>query len=229
MIVPIIKEKKENNSKTTIALDPGVRTFQVGFKTDGSFVEYGSKSVSKLYSLGLKMDELKSKIDKHQKDRYNSKKERIQYKNQRRKWRIQMRRLGYRIKKLKNEAHWKIARDLTKNNKNILISKFRVSGMIQKGKRKIHSETVRKMLHWSHFEFRQKLKTKAEELNSIVHEVSEHYTSKTCGGCGKINWKLGSKKWFHCNHCNFEIDRDFNGARNIFLMNFKEHLIPISC
>ena len=83
------------------------------------------------------------------------------------------------------------------------------------------------MLNWSHFEFRKKLKIKAEEFNCFIHEVSEHYTSKTCDNCGSIDWKLGGKKQFKCSKCKFSIDRDFNGARNIFLMNAKGHINPI--
>jgi transposase len=34
---------------------------------------------------------------------------------------------------------------------------------------------------------------------------------------------LGSSKWFHCPHCHFKVDRDFNGARNILIMNLASH------
>ena len=56
----------------------------------------------------------------------------------------------------------------------------------------------------------------------MVHEVSEHYTSKACGGCGCIDWELGGKEWFTCPNCDFSLPRDYNGARNIFLMNVQD-------
>lgn len=115
-----------------------------------------------------------------------------------------------------------MARDLTKNYDHVMISKFRVSDMVKRLSRKINSENVRKMLTWSHFLFRQRLKQKAEEMDCHIHEVSEHYTSKTCGRCGKVHWKLGSNKKFKCPCCSFELDRDWNGARNIFLMNIEK-------
>ena len=62
------------------------------------------------------------------------------------------------------------------------------------------------MLHWSHFLFRLQLKMKAEENNCTIHEVSEHYTSKTCGVCSKVHWKLGKEKIFKCPSCQFTID-----------------------
>src|SRR5689334_6141631 len=48
--------------------------------------------------------------------------------------------------------------------------------MVKRLSRKINSENVRKMLNWSHFLFRQRLKHKAEEVDCRVYEVSEHYT-----------------------------------------------------
>ena len=47
--------------------------------------------------------------------------------------------------------------------------------------------------------------------------TSEAYTSKTCGVCGNVDKNLGSKKILKCHKCNIEIDRDYNGARNILL------------
>jgi hypothetical protein len=52
------------------------------------------------------------------------------------------------------------------------------------------------MLNWSHFTFRQKLKHKAKEFGVVVHEVSEHYSSKGCGQCGMIHCNLKGSKTF---------------------------------
>ena len=93
--------------------------------------------------------------------------------------------------------------------------------MIKKETRKIKQETVKQMLHWSHYQFRQTLKHKAREYGSIVHEVGEHNSSKGCGQCGRIHWKLGASKVFKCPYCQFTTDRDFNGSRNIMLMNLE--------
>jgi transposase len=84
------------------------------------------------------------------------------------------------------------------------------------------------MLNWSHFEFRQRLRHKANEFGSLVHEVSEHYMSKLCGKCGGIDWKLGRSKTFTCPYCHFSIDRDFTGARNISLVNIENHFKVIN-
>jgi IS605 OrfB family transposase len=225
LLIPLVTEKKENKNEKSIAFDPGVRTFLTGFSSDGNFVEYGKASIKRLFVLGKRMDELQSKIDKYRKVSYLDKKERVKYKNRRRKRRKEMGRISNRIKNIKRDMHWKISRDIVQEHKHILISRFQVSNMLKRTSRKINSETVRKMLQWSHFEFRQRLKHKAEELGSVVHEVGEHYSSKGCGNCGRIHWKLGGAKTFHCPYCHFKIDRDSNGARNILLMNLESHLI----
>ena len=74
------------------------------------------------------------------------------------------------------------------------------------------------MLTWAHYRFRQRLIHKIREYpwcKLVI--VDEQYTSKTCGNCGKIHWKLGSNKTFNCPYCKKEMDRDINAARNILL------------
>ena len=61
----------------------------------------------------------------------------------------------------------------------------------------------------------------AELTSCVVHEVKEHYTSMCCGGCGVLHRKLGGRM-FKCPSCDMKIGRDFNGARNIFMMNVEE-------
>ena len=74
------------------------------------------------------------------------------------------------------------------------------------------------MLTWSHYRFRQRFLHKIREYPSCqLIIVDEHYTSKTCGNCGKIYWKLGSNKTFNCPSCKVVMDRDIQAARNILL------------
>jgi len=117
-----------------------------------------------------------------------------------------------------------MAKEIIENYTDVLILRFPVSQMVKKEERRIQKVTVRKMMNWSHYLFRQRLIHKAEEKGCVVHEVSEHYTSKTCGRCGNIHWNLGGDKVFQCPTCHFTIDRDHNGTRNIFLMNIEEYV-----
>ena len=68
----------------------------------------------------------------------------------------------------------------------------------------------------SHYTFRQRLITKAEEYQSTVVEVDEYLTTKTCGSCGVRNDPKKSKQ-YDCNSCGFTWGRDFNAARNIMI------------
>ena len=74
----------------------------------------------------------------------------------------------------------------------------------------------RSLLSLRHYEFRQRLIHKIRETKSRLIICHEPYTSKTCTKCGIIN-NIGSSKHYKCKECKLEIDRDVNGARNIFL------------
>jgi putative transposase len=89
--------------------------------------------------------------------------------------------------------------------------------MVKRGKRKINNNTARKMITWSHYKFKQILKAKSKRYGCEVFDCDEHYTSKICTHCGNANEKLGGKKDFICKNCNIQMDRDFNGARNILI------------
>jgi len=154
---------------------------------------YKLKKKSQIYQNKIQAD-----IDKNKSINETLKKERKKLKKKRYKLKKKYQTYQNRIQGLKEAFHKSVAKDLCENNNQILISKFSVKGMIKKLERKIHSTTVRKMLHWSHFQFRQYLKHLAQKDAVQVHEVSEHYTSCTCGSCGKIDWKLGKKDHFNC-------------------------------
>ncbi len=68
-----------------------------------------------------------------------------------------------------------MTRDIVQEYKRVFISKFHVAEMVKKMNRKINIETTRKMLNWSHFTFRQRLKHKAKEYGAVAYEVGEHY------------------------------------------------------
>jgi IS605 OrfB family transposase len=91
--------------------------------------------------------------------------------------------------------------------------------MVNKHKRKISTDTVRRLLLWAHYKFRQHMIAKAREHGKVLLIVNEAYTTKTCCRCGWQHHKLGKKKRFVCRACGLDIDRDVNGSRNILLRN----------
>ena len=84
--------------------------------------------------------------------------------------------------------------------------------------RKVRSSTRRKLNTLQHYQFKQRLIDKCSSLlNTKVVIVTEEYTTKTCTHCGHINSQVESDKIINCTECNVIVDRDVNGARNIYL------------
>jgi putative transposase len=216
------KTTREINSKDlkVIAFDPGVRCLQTGF--DGSnYVEYGKDSIERIYLLTKKQDKIKSEITKYQFGFYESIEQKKRYKNKRHLLRKNYKILENKIKHLQDDMIHRLSNDVCNNYDHVMISKFNISNMIKNEKHVINKTTKRKMLRCNHFRLRQFMKQKAETVGCNVHEVSEHYMSKACGSCGCLNRNLGGSKICKCKHCGFTIPRDFNGARNIYIMNIE--------
>ena len=194
-----------------IALDPGVRTFMTGYDPNGLCFKWGHSDLKRIYRLCYYLDHLQSLWTQKNighKRRYRLKKAGA--------------RLREKIRNLVDDSHKKLANFLCEHYDLIMLPKFETSQMVIKRKRKINSKTARAMLTWAHFRFRQRLIAKAREYPGCwIKIVDEAYTSKTCGRCGHINEQLRGKKVFHCSRCDLTIDRDINGARNIFLKNFR--------
>ncbi len=214
-VYPVEFKPEKSNRQSMIALDPGVRTFLTGF--DGEkFVEIGSKDITRVYRLCKHTDNLISEKSKL-KGR----------KNKRQRQRVQTRidHLRTRVRNLVDEVHKKAAKWLTSEYRLIFIPTFESSQMVAKsGKksRKINSKTVRQLLRWSHYRFKQTLKFHALKRGAEVIDVSEEYTSKTCTSCGHVHAKLGGSKQFRCPRCRHTLPRDFNGALGIFLKALRD-------
>ncbi|KAJ8098437.1 putative transposase DNA-binding domain-containing protein [Lipomyces tetrasporus] len=187
------------SSGRLISLDPGVRTFLTGYSPDGEAIELGKNDIGHIYRLCHWLDELHSKYSV--KDISPAGK------------------LRRRIQNLVSDMHCRIAKYLCTTFNLVILPSFPVQQMVMRkgGQRRIRSKTARAMATWSHYRFQQRLLDKAREYKSCkVVLVSEEYTSKTCGRCGKRN-DVGSSKKYSCKECRFECDRDVNGARNILV------------
>jgi putative transposase len=193
-----------------VAIDPGVRTFATAYSPSenqgGEVWEYGAGDFGKIHRLCAHADKLRSRIDTAAKKR-------------RPRMRVALGCIGDRVRNLVADLHWQLANDLCSNFGTILLPEFETQAMSKKAARKINAKSVRAMLTWSHYSFRQRLLSKAEEYGVRVVLVDEHFTSKTCGGCGRLHPALGGSKTFQCPHpgCRADLDRDANGARNILL------------
>lgn len=75
----------------------------------------------------------------------------------------------------------------------------------------------RSILAGSPYEFRRQLEYKTRRYGSEVVSIDRFYaSSKICSRCGekKENLTLADRQ-FHCAHCGFKTDRDYNAALNI--------------
>jgi len=126
LLIPYeVKEESQNfNKKEYVALDPGVRTFQAYFSSDGICGELGKNDLSRIHRLVKHLDNLQSKIKTTKKRKKRHRIRKAYY------------RLIDRIKRLINEVHKKTSRFLTKNFQTILLPEFETSKMVKKNKRK---------------------------------------------------------------------------------------------
>src|SRR5437588_149821 len=91
-----------------------------------------------------------------------------------------------KIVRLQNEIHRRAITFFVHEFDAIFIPPFEVSSMVNRKTQKITRRTVRNMLCWAHFRFKQHLMLKAEETGVHVIIQNEAYTLKTCSWCGNI-------------------------------------------
>jgi putative transposase len=209
LCIPRVKTFEQTSSSRVCAIDPGVRSFITLYDPDG--MTLGVDDVKEyIFRRCLTIDRLISKRTKEtsKRKRYRMNKRLTKSFN--------------RVKAMIADMHHKLSSWLSKNYKEVLLPSFQTSDMTSKQKR-ISSKTSRTMLTWSHYKFKKMLEYKMERSGGKMIECEEHYTTKTCSCCGRINRNITSQKIFTCSECGLTMDRDVNAARNIYLKN--EHLL----
>lgn len=196
--IPVSLDIKSKNQRFNIcALDPGVRIFQTIYSPEG-YTCIGGNTYKKIFKINKKIDNLTSLLN-------------IQFTKKRHNKIIKLR---YKLRCLIDELHWKTIAFLCKNYKYIIIPEFKVQSFSKKYKL---SKTVNRLTRiLAHYRFKQRLLHKAREYNSKVIITTEEYSSISCTNCGIIN-KINKNRELNCKNCNLFIDRDVNGARNIYL------------
>lgn len=195
--------------RRVIALDPGVRTFMTGYTNTHQGVKYADQFASRLGQLHVKIDKLQSSQNKTGVT-----------KPERRK--IRKARLACE-KTLHNrvtDMHDQLVNHLIANYDQVCIPNFATSRMVarttdQGVKRKIRPVTARVMSGLRHYDFRMKL----QRRHAGMREVTEEYTTKSCGGCYRLHEGVGGAKTFTCPHagCLYSMDRDLHAARQILV------------
>ena len=134
--------------------------------------------------------------------------------NQRINNRKRIHKLRRKYKNIVQDLHNKTIALLIRNYDIILYPDFCIKGMVSKTRL---PKMVKRLLYTFSFHvFKTKLMWKAKQAGKTLLFVNEAYTSKTCGCCGELN-DVGSSEVYTCGKCGYVVDRDANGARNIFL------------
>lgn len=189
------------NQARVVAVDPGVRTFATFYSGDAcGFL--GQGDFSRLHQLAMKLDNLISRTTK------------VGQQKQRR-MRLAAARMREKIKNRVAELHHQSAWFLVANYDVILLPTFETHQMSLKSKRKIKNKTVRSLLSFAHYRFKQFLKHKAFEYGKRVIDVCEAYTSKTHPETGEVR-NIGGAKRIRLLSGEW-VNRDIVGARNILL------------
>lgn len=199
-----------------VAIDPGVRTFATCY-SDSEVIIFGDGfAKEKLAPLMKRVDCL---IGLRQKVLNNATKEeeaqwvkdRLTHLNR------EIDRLRAKKDDLILDMHNRVAYHLVSLYDVIFLPTFETSKMATKkgSKRRIRANTCRQMLDLCHYQFKMRLKWYAKKYGKHVVDCNEAYTSKTRSWDGTIDDKLGSSKTIKGG--GFIVDRDVNGARNIFM------------
>ena len=209
LCIPRHRDYYKVNGEKTCAIDPGVRTMLTGYDPEGFIFELGT-NIDQIVKRWLISDKLQGEL-RHFKGKRNK---RFNLK------RYQLNNLG-KIKRMMKDCHHKITKWISTNYKQVLLPKFETGEMVKRFRRVIGRETARKMMGWSHWMFKEMLRSKMDVRGGALIDCTEEYTSKTCTNCGRLNHILGSSKTFNCpfEDCKLKIDRDIGAARNIYLKN----------
>jgi len=98
----------------------------------------------------------------------------------------------------------------------ILLPTFETSEMVERGRRRIRSKTVRNLLSLAHYRFGMFLRHKAAEFGVTILSVNEAYTTKTVSWTGELLEDVGGASII-VGRDGERMDRDYNGARGIYL------------
>jgi putative transposase len=205
LIVPVQQKRcVAENQGRVVALDPGIRSFQT-FYSESGCGKLGAGDFGQIQRLCSYMDDLISR-------------RRLETRRfRKRSLRRAIVSMQVRLRNLVDELHHKVAAFLVKNFDVIVLPTFETSEMVRRGARKLRAKSVRSMLTFAHYRFKMFLKHKAFEYGKLVLDQNEAWTSKTVSWTGEVNQKLGGAKTVRSASTGVSMDRDYNGARGIFL------------
>jgi len=203
--------QRGENQARIVAIDPGIRSF-LTFFAETSCGKIGKSDFGRIQRLCAHLDNLISRMAKAKC-------------KQRRRMKKAADRLYWKITDLINELHHKAAAFLCTHFDYILLPAFETSKLVVRGARRLRSKSVRMLLSFAHYRFGEFLKHKAKELGKTVLEVCEAYTSRTISWTGEVLPQMGGRRVVKSKIDGQSMDRDYNGARGIFIKNISGALV----
>lgn len=212
-------------SKRIVSTDPGCFPFHAWYSpTSGEFGELLKDATLQMEDKCVAIDALMSRTSIRKNARGvlgRARNHRQRYSTSRRLIK-KLARMRRNLHGWMENAHYDAANFLLSRFDIVIEPKLAVSELVQHRKRKIQSTTARKMLTWSHYKFRERLKSASfRYAGRYVIESREPGTSKTCTNCG--HWKADLQlrdKTYECSSCLVKVDRDVAGARNNFFSEY---------
>ncbi|MBQ7154346.1 MAG: transposase [Synergistaceae bacterium] len=197
--VPVSVIEYEEMTGKVAAVDPGFRSFVTFYGLD-SCGKAGRGAFSRIHSLCGYLDDLNARMSgvSHR---------------QRYKMRKAADRLRWRIRNLLEELQHKTALFLVKNFDVIALPEFRAEDF--------GSGSLREIAGNAHTVFQEFLRAKAREYGVKVIVQDESGTSGTCSWNGEM--RTAGR---YIRDGVVTLDRDYNGARGIFLRALRESAIP---
>lgn len=181
---------KAESNKPAVGIDLGIKTALV--LSDGKTFESPKPLKSALERLGRL-------------GRFVSRK--VKGSNNRKKAAVRLGRQHWKVAQIRKDWQHKVTTAIAKQYGLVGLEDLNVKGMMS------NHCLARAITDIGFAEIRRQLEYKAEKVVVIDRWLP---TSKTCSNCGCKKEVLAlSERVFHCDHCGFESDRDFNAAINI--------------
>lgn len=193
-VPPLPKTKQE------IALDPGEKTFLIGYNPNQEIVKIGVLCRYRFIRLNKKISLLTSALSK------------LKNKTRRKELKKKRKKIYERKQFLRDDLHWKTISFLTENYDTIVLGDMSTQSIAKKIKDDRVKDTL---MGLSPYLFKTRLEWKCNMTGRQFIYQDESYTTKTCTKCG--NQSIPQDRTFICSKCKTIFHRDVNAARNIWL------------
>jgi len=196
---------KDIDTNKVLSIDLGKKNLLSVYDVENNEgIVYSSKYLSKNQKfLDKRIDELKTLRDKKKKGSRKSKQ--INKK---------LKKVYSKKKTQTNLTLQKVTKDLSEQNKTILIGEL--TNLKKNIKSNFRSLNRQMQNNWNLQTFIRLLEYKSKLRGNRVIKVNEAWTSKTCCKCGNINIDLDLKDRQYICDCGNDLNRDINGAINIY-------------